>query len=588
MFEVQRDTSAKALLRKKGPSVSTLIGLGVTVLLLLIAVFFIMRSMNSVNQIAEDGDDTEEVEVPANQDVVDDKTNVNTTTPVVNSDPTVGVPQKVVDDDGRTLWETPTVGFPIDLNYVPAEMRVLISVRPAEIYKTPDGALIFRSLGEDFAKLQSAFEKQSGVPLNNIDHLLLTIHSNAGKAPRPSYVVTLANPLPKDTLLGQWKNPKPTPIPDKNVDYYPGEGDVAYFIPANDITAENEVKRFVMTGVDQIMGMAERDFAPPNVSTQVRQILSMSDVTRHFTAVSAPSFLFNDEGQQLFSGPSHAILDALKTLISLDVPAGMVSMHLQDDWYLELMLKGQLDKDPYQMGSEFKQRFTDNQKNLALYVAGLNNEPYWAQVRMLFAVWTRQVIANMRTGVEDRIMIANCWMPRPAAHNIIAGTELVLATTGGGSGGSSSADTVAVADKPKPKSLEELLEVEWEVDIPENDMTLSVDEIRDGLRDEFKEMPFNFDIILIGKDLEKDGITKNRKIINFKMNSKLRDVLTSLVVTAYDPKVVKGPSDPLQKLIWVIGPDPNKPEEKAILITTRKAAERDKIELPAEFVPKKE
>ena len=84
-----------------------------------------------------------------------------------------------------------------------------------------------------------------------------------------------------------------------------------------------------------------------------------------------------------------------------------------------------------------------------------------------------------------------------------------------------------------------------------------------------------------------DGITRNQKIVNFKMEGKpLSEILTGLVFTANPVKTVKDPSDVDQKLVWLIGPDPDKPDRQIILITTRKGAEANKLTLPAPFLPK--
>ena len=52
-----------------------------------------------------------------------------------------------------------------------------------------------------------------------------------------------------------------------------------------------------------------------------------------------------------------------------------------------------------------------------------------------------------------------------------------------------------------------------------------------------------------------------------------------------DPSV-KDPSEPAQKLIWVIADDPDKAGNRIILITTRKDAMEEKYTLPKPFQPK--
>jgi len=64
------------------------------------------------------------------------------------------------------------------------------------------------------------------------------------------------------------------------------------------------------------------------------------------------------------------------------------------------------------------------------------------------------------------------------------------------------------------------------------------------------------------------------------------DILTALVRKANPITTVQDPSELDQKLIWVIGPDPDQPATKIVLITTRAAAAERNYVLPPPFVPK--
>ena len=88
---------------------------------------------------------------------------------------------------------------------------------------------------------------------------------------------------------------------------------------------------------------------------------------------------------------------------------------------------------------------------------------------------------------------------------------------------------------------------------------------------------------IIGSDLQLMGITQNQQVRTFtKTDLPLRTVLTDLVLGANPDKSATGPKDVKQALIWVLVEDPENPSQKAILITTRQAAE-NKYDLPEEF-----
>jgi len=102
-----------------------------------------------------------------------------------------------------------------------------------------------------------------------------------------------------------------------------------------------------------------------------------------------------------------------------------------------------------------------------------------------------------------------------------------------------------------------------------------------------KNAPFEFAIKIIGDDLKLDGITRNQSIRDFKQeNQTVADILTALVRKANPVTTVKDPSEKDQKLVWLIGPDPDSAGKQVVLITTRNAAGTKKYTLPAHFVEK--
>ena len=92
----------------------------------------------------------------------------------------------------------------------------------------------------------------------------------------------------------------------------------------------------------------------------------------------------------------------------------------------------------------------------------------------------------------------------------------------------------------------------------------------------------DFRIKILGDDLKLDGITRNQQIRDFQQNDKtVAEILTALVMKENPITTVESPSEPDQKLLWVVGPDPADGKE-AILITTRQVA-TEKYDIPQEF-----
>ena len=102
------------------------------------------------------------------------------------------------------------------------------------------------------------------------------------------------------------------------------------------------------------------------------------------------------------------------------------------------------------------------------------------------------------------------------------------------------------------------------------------------VKDAYASLPFGFRVRIIGADLEADGITRNQQVRDVDVKNKsVADVLTQIVVVAQNTG--KPPSDAAQKLIWVVGPDPDDASKKTVLVTTRAAAAKKKYAIPSVF-----
>jgi hypothetical protein len=88
---------------------------------------------------------------------------------------------------------------------------------------------------------------------------------------------------------------------------------------------------------------------------------------------------------------------------------------------------------------------------------------------------------------------------------------------------------------------------------------------------------------LLLSDLQKNGITQNQTIANFQVEGEsVADTLTKLALRC-NPMPAESPAVAEQVLVWVVGPDPDKPGQSIVLITTREAAADKNFELPDVF-----
>ena len=263
-----------------------------------------------------------------------------------------------------------------------------------------------------------------------------------------------------------------------------------------------------------------------------------------------------------------------------------MSMHFGDQFYYEMRYQTKVDKEPFKLAEEFRTRLAVVPKNLFDYFTErLNPPPYWRKLSFKFPDMIEKLHNNMRIGVEDKQAVVNVVLPGMAAHNLVLGTELAMSTTPGATMVAGGGNTGGYSG---PASLEEVMEklpvknFSFDQESLEKTMELLEKDIRGSI----VGAPFEFYIRIIGADLQIDGITRNMSVRDFKQENKTAgEVLTAVVRKANPITTVKDPSELDQKLVWVIGKDPDDGKTK-VLVTTRAAVEKRKFQLPAVFKPK--
>lgn len=142
------------------------------------------------------------------------------------------------------------------------------------------------------------------------------------------------------------------------------------------------------------------------------------------------------------------------------------------------------------------------------------------------------------------------------------------------------------ADEKPVTSLDEILAQPFTFSVESEPFLAAVGrltkEVQAGLP---KKSPMNFEIRILGNDLKSEGLTQNQRIRSLMEGKRpLRAILTALVQAANANIAVKDPSDPRQRVVWVIGPSPSDPENQIILITTRRMTQVRSYKLPDKFI----
>lgn len=466
----------------------------------------------------------------------------------------------VVDDDGKLLWASPTAGQPIELKYVPAEARIFVVLRPAEMLGEPEGERVLQALGPDFVAARTAWEAAAGMSLSDVDRLTLTVHPNGGQFPQVCSIVYLANAVGRDALLSKWGNP---PAVEGLANVFE-KGGTAYYIPS-----DGNEQVFVMGPLESEIRDLVGGELPP-MSRDLGRLLKASDDQRHVNIIFDRNFL-RSSGSPMFGGSRARAAEQIDWFLGTGVKAGLVSLHFSDPFYFEFRAQNDVTVDSQTLAVNLRERADCIPQAIEDYMVKVNPPAYWAKVKGRINNMVYEWQAHTRSGVDMDHAMLNSALPAVAASNLaVAGEMLIALAPGAGPVG------VASTGPSPPKTIEEVLTRKISLAFPELDFNLAAKEAQDTVTTDYRGMPFEFKITILGGDLQTDGVTRNQKIVDFNVDGTVAEVLTAMVINA-DKKD--------KRVVWVIAPDPENASNKIILITTRKAAE-GKYTLPAVFAPK--
>ncbi len=493
--------------------------------------------------------------------------------------------QVLIADDGESLWETPTVGPSIDFSFVPHAPKIAFAFRPAELLQSEQGLLLLQALGPDLNMLIENWLRRIGVPLTELKQVLLTLHSGEEVSYESFAMVQLQTPVSREKMISDWGSPTPVTAADGTT-YFVGNDELCFLFPNpsseplsepnSDINAE-QISRFAVGPRQLVEESIELQGVDP-LSGSMRTLASWSDRNRHVTILFLRADLFNEAGQELMGGTLTQLNRQLRLLIDNNIRGGLFSLQLDGGTYMELRFDQTADMKNAELESYVRKLLVEIRDTSSSYVNSLASDSYWDGVRTRFARMVGDFSQSWRIGTERKHVIANCWMPPNAAHNLAAAAELVVNL-----GRLQAINEVATSDVPA--SLDELLAMPRDLSVVTNpDLIILINDLQQEILDNYGQLPFDFEIRLRGGDLSKEGITQNQRPGDFEIHQRpLSEILTQIMVKANPKKDITGPSDIDCKLVWVVAEDPDDPSRKIIMITTRSAAAENSWPLPPAF-----
>jgi hypothetical protein len=450
-----------------------------------------------------------------------------------------------VDDDGQTLWVSPTHGGPLDFRYVPSSAQVILVLRPAEILALDEGARLLTALGPAGAQAQAHLRATLGVELADVEQVVVAFVADESGAPHAAYQMLLAAPIAEAQLVSTWGNP---PRADHAGQRFYQHAQLAYWLPPDG------AGRVVALAPPALMReLIERD-GPPLLRQALEDLVRTSDERRHVHLLVAPSYLLTD-GVSLLADELAKLRDPLSEYLDMNVQAVLASAHVGEELFLELRAVGPVEMPPAELADLLRARLDNAALRLEQYVASLAPDPYGRLVVNRFPRMVQLAGNFTRSAAEDRQAVLRCYLPASAAHNLALGAELTLLAE---RGGTAPAPPAASAPDGANAALDRVVSLSFPRDTLERSLELLSREI---------DCP----IVILGADLQLEGITKNQSFALDERNRSAREILGKILALA----------NPDGKLVYVI--KPLESGQEAIHVTTRAAAARRGDMLPAEL-----
>lgn len=449
---------------------------------------------------------------------------------------------------GPPLWESPTLGEPLDLSYLPPGVQIVFSLRPAAMIAHPEGDKLIDALGPWGDYLRKDLVDAAGVPLANIEQATIGLLDNSPNPPNLAWVIRTTEPIAWEQRLDQWEGGETFELSGQKVFQRDG---VVYFAPRS--------------GKDRQLVVAPRQAAEeiiaasgqaPRLRSELEILAEHSDADRMINVLFTPNFLFTG-GKALFADEAESLKRPIADFLGPEARGGLLSLHLDDDCFIELRLHASADRLPLVMGKEWRERVHEIPSRVSSHVWSLNPSPYSQKVLAQLPRMTEMFEKYTRAAVEGRETILRCYLPAEGAHNLALATRLALMETSG-------APVVVQSTSTEPAmSIQEKLAQPYALTIPRGPLDQAVAQVSRDL---------GVEIVILGSDLQLEGITKNQSFAIGVEDSTFGEVLREILKLA----------NPDGKLVYVIQPNAEGGPE-VLQITTRASATARGDELPPEF-----
>ncbi len=410
-------------------------------------------------------------------------------------------PDEVASTEGegseKAEFGRPTRGKPIDLLWIPSGASIVISMRPADLWKA--GALgegeFIAGLGPLGAWMATSMEQFLMAKPAEIDEALIClIPGSRGTPPDVAAVVhrTAAAKFKKSEMIDKFGGQAVETGPMK---YYANEKWAMVLRP--------DMQTYAISPASMAAEMVDASEIAKPTNSGIEELLPKTDRDLQFTVMCVPADL-KIHGEFLVPPNAQTFLQNVADWISNDDEAEAVawSFHLTDKkFYTQLLARNSAVTKAHQLAKSFKSRLATTPRRILETIEMMNPQQVGPR-KVIGRVPAMSKVVQLGTHIEtgNRLVSLSFEGPERAGPNLGLGTLLAWDESTRTNFTGSPGGATVVANNGEKKPLKELLRAKIDVDFR-----------RAPLQDAFNYIAGEgkFEIIIDGDALKAAGYTKN-------------------------------------------------------------------------------
>ncbi len=510
-------------------------------------------------------------------------------TPAPTSHPTPGMSTEatLIADDGHTLWQSPTSGPPLKLDYLPPDVQMIVAIRPRDLASTLAGRRLLDAWHDDLQSVRETVEAATGRNWQDVDQIIVGMAPRDALPPATVWIIRAAPSVADSSVTnGQDRSvqrapPEPAVPVTSPSEMIERRGGLAIFHPPQPGTGE-EVGDQHETVVASDADTLELILASPQVDhrRELRTLARSTDQNRHLQVLMIPEFLAAD-GRRVLLSYRQPVVPWLQALCGRAVSGVTISLHVGPIFYGELQLLSTSDYNPYLLAERIRETMGRWPAQVSQLLGRVAIDPRWQSLAVRLPSMVRVLVEQARSGVVGDLATINWVLPAEGAHNLALAVDLLMASMA-----MPRRDITARPgdEREKPENIDwpRLLSSRLDFEVVQQSLEFSVQDLTTIVGERFPAI--DFDVRIDGAALQEEGITRNQQIRNFRQpNRTLSDILTALVQRA-NPVPTDRVSAPEQKLIWAYEPRLAEEGPFRVHLTTRKGATSAGWTIPPVFL----